>query len=64
MPMVLFDDDDDLRKGYQFTTDMLRRGIYMHPWHNMFLSTAHTADDIDRTLAASERAMEKVARLA
>jgi glutamate-1-semialdehyde 2,1-aminomutase len=35
---------------------MLNRGILFHPgaYENLFVSTAHTTDDIDRTLAAAE----------
>lgn len=61
MPMVLFEDDDDLKKGYLFTSEALSNGIYLHPWHNMFLSAAHTSDDIDQALAATNLAMKSVA---
>lgn len=61
MPMVLFDDDADLAKGGLFTSVALNHGVYLHPWHNMFLSLAHTDADIDRALAATEPAMAAVA---
>jgi glutamate-1-semialdehyde 2,1-aminomutase len=54
MPMVLFDDDADCRKGYRFATAALERGVYLHPKHNMFLSVAHSEADIDAALAATE----------
>ncbi len=60
MPMVLFDDDTDLVKGYRFTSEALRRGVYLHPWHNMFLSVAHTEADIERTLEVTDAALETV----
>jgi glutamate-1-semialdehyde 2,1-aminomutase len=41
----------------------LARGVYLHPTHTMFLSTAHTAADIDEALAATDEAMAVVARL-
>lgn len=62
MPMVLFDDDDDLAKGNAFTVEALQHGVYLHPWHDMFLSAAHTDADIDRALEATEKAMAVVAR--
>jgi glutamate-1-semialdehyde aminotransferase len=34
----------------------------MHATHTMFLSAAHTAADIDRTLDATDAAMAEVAR--
>ncbi|HEY2481061.1 MAG TPA: aminotransferase class III-fold pyridoxal phosphate-dependent enzyme, partial [Caulobacteraceae bacterium] len=37
MPLFLFDDDQDQRKGYCWASEMLKRGVYVHPWHNMFL---------------------------
>ena len=46
MPMFLFDDDPDLRKGYRWCSEMVSRGVYMHPFHNMFISNALTMDDI------------------
>lgn len=54
MPLFLFDDDRDLRKGYFWSSAMLQRGVYVHPWHNMFLCAAMTDADIDFTLDAAE----------
>lgn len=62
MPMVLFDDDGDFRKAFLFTTETLRRGVYLHPWHNMFLSAAHDEADVDQAVAAAGPAMAEVAR--
>jgi glutamate-1-semialdehyde 2,1-aminomutase len=60
MPLFLFDDDPDLRMGFCFASQMLARGIYTHPWHNMFLCAAMTAQDIDQTLDAAEAALDVV----
>ncbi|MDR3513032.1 MAG: aminotransferase class III-fold pyridoxal phosphate-dependent enzyme [Caulobacteraceae bacterium] len=54
MPLFLFDDDRDLRKGFFWSSAMLQRGVYVHPWHNMFLCTAMTEADIDFALNAAE----------
>jgi glutamate-1-semialdehyde 2,1-aminomutase len=62
MPVILFDDDADRRKGWMFCTEALKRGIYLHATHTMFLSAAHTAADIDRTLDATDAALAEVAR--
>ena len=56
MPLFLFDDDPDLRKGFCFSSEMLARGVYVHPWHNMFLCAAMTDADIDGALNAAEGA--------
>ncbi len=54
MPLFLFEDDPDLRRGFCFSSEMLRRGIYVHPWHNMFLCAAMTEADIDLALDAAD----------
>ncbi|WP_293387731.1 aminotransferase class III-fold pyridoxal phosphate-dependent enzyme [Phenylobacterium sp. RIFCSPHIGHO2_01_FULL_69_31] len=56
MPLFLFDDDPDLRKGFCWSSEMLNRGVYVHPWHNMFLCAAMTPADIAQTLDAAEGA--------
>ena len=56
MPLFLFDDDQDLRKGFCWSSAMLERGVYVHPWHNMFLCAAMTEADIDQALDAAEGA--------
>ncbi len=54
MPLFLFDEDPDLRKGFFWSSQMLKRGVYVHPWHNMFLCAAMTPADIDQALDAAE----------
>ena len=61
MPLILFDDDPDFARGALFTTEVLARGVYLHPWHNMFLSAAHSPADIDRALEATDHALAAVA---
>ena len=62
MPMVLFDDDPDLEKGNLFAATALRHGVYLHPWHNMFLSLAHGEAEIDQALEATDKALAAVAQ--
>jgi len=64
MPLFLFDDDPDLRKGFCFSSEMLSRGVYVHPWHNMFLCAAMTEADIAQTLDAAEGAFGALKRQA
>jgi glutamate-1-semialdehyde 2,1-aminomutase len=54
MPLFLFEEDPDLRKGFCWSSAMLARGVYVHPWHNMFLCAAMTEQDIDEALDAAE----------
>ncbi|MDB5424679.1 MAG: hemL [Phenylobacterium sp.] len=64
MPLFLFDDDPDLRRGFCFARAMLERGVYIHPWHNMFLCAAMTEADIEGALDAAEGAFAALKRQA
>jgi len=41
---------------------MVGRGIYVHPWHNMFLCAAMTESDIDSAVAAADESFRVVAK--
>ncbi len=56
MPMILFDDDPDLRLGYCWTAEALTRGVYIHPWHNNFICAALTEKDVQQTLDVTDQA--------
>ena len=56
MPLFLFGGDSDFRRGYCWSVEMLKRGIYVHPWHNMFICNAMTEADVDTTIAAADAA--------
>jgi glutamate-1-semialdehyde 2,1-aminomutase len=60
MPQIFFENDPDFRIGYAWCAEALKRGAYLHPYHNMFLSGAHTTADIDATLQATDAAFEEV----
>ena len=62
LPIIMFDDDADFAKGNVFTTIALRHGVYLHPWHNMFLSAAHTENHIIKALIATQHGLEAVAQ--
>lgn len=63
MPLVQFvGDDADATLGNAFCGEALRRGVYMHHKHNMFLGTAHTDAEIDLALEATEAAFAALAR--
>ncbi|WP_340110517.1 aminotransferase class III-fold pyridoxal phosphate-dependent enzyme [Pikeienuella sp. HZG-20] len=61
MPLILFDADVNFAKGDLFCLEALRRGVFLHPWHNMFLSTAHRETDIAEALTATDAAFGAVA---
>ena len=60
MPLIMFDDDPGLGKGYLWNDALMKRGVYFHPWHNMFMCAAMTEKDIDDTLQASDEAFKIV----
>ena len=46
--------------GYRWCAEMVRRGIYVHPWHNMFLCAAMSEADIDGAVAAAGESFKAV----
>lgn len=45
-----------------FTGEAARRGVWLHPWHNWFLSAAHGEDDVRQTLDGTDEAFAAVRR--
>jgi glutamate-1-semialdehyde 2,1-aminomutase len=43
-----------------FTGEAARRGVWLHPWHNWFLSAAHTEDEVRRALERTDGAFAAV----
>jgi glutamate-1-semialdehyde 2,1-aminomutase len=43
-----------------FTSEAARRGVWLHPWHNWFLSVAHTDADVRLALERTEAAFDAV----
>ncbi len=64
MPTLLFEGNRDWRLGSAFCSEALRHGAHFHPKHNMFLSCAHSAPDIDAALGAAEAGFRAVAGMA
>ncbi|MDT0274816.1 aminotransferase class III-fold pyridoxal phosphate-dependent enzyme [Blastococcus goldschmidtiae] len=64
MPLLRFlDDDAASTMARTWTNEAVKRGVYLHPVHNWFLSAAHTADDIDLALERTDDAFAELARL-
>ena len=61
MPLMTFADDADFELAGVWTDVAAQRGAYFHPWHNWFLSAAHTDADIDAALVATDEAFAAVA---
>jgi glutamate-1-semialdehyde 2,1-aminomutase len=64
MPLILFDEDPDMRLGYAWSASMVRHGVYMHPWHNMFISAAMTDANIAFALDAADQSFAELAKTA
>lgn len=62
MPMLQFAQDENARLGETFCQEALKRGVYMHHKHNMFLGTAHTFEEIDYALEATDAAFAALAK--
>jgi glutamate-1-semialdehyde 2,1-aminomutase len=63
LPFLTFAADTAARtfdRANVFTGEAARRGVYLHPWHNWFLSAAHTPDDIRRRLERTDEAFAAV----
>ena len=60
LPHLSFSEDPELKKAFAFTDAAIRHGVLLHPWHNMFVSTAHTPDVVDDALARTERAFAEL----
>ena len=58
---MTFQGDEDFRLASLWTDVAAHRGAYFHPWHNWFLSAAHTDADIDEALLATDEAFAAVA---
>jgi glutamate-1-semialdehyde 2,1-aminomutase len=43
-----------------FTGEAARRGVWLHPWHNWFLCTAHADDDVRLALERTDAAFAAV----
>ena len=56
MPLMKFADDPDFRVGFFWCSEMLRRGVYTHPWHNMFINTAMSEETVEQTIRAADGA--------
>lgn len=60
LPLIMFEDDPGYSKGYAWNGALMKRGVYFHPWHNMFICAAMTEADIDHTLQVADDAFKVV----
>jgi glutamate-1-semialdehyde 2,1-aminomutase len=60
MPLLTFAADTQFERANRFTGRAAQLGVYLHPWHNWFTCAAHTDDDIDTALRATDEAFAAV----
>jgi len=60
IPFMSFQNDTGFAMNKVFCAAAAARGVYFHPHHNWFLSTAHTEADIRRTLEVTDAAFKAV----
>lgn len=62
IPFMTFANDPKFRMSRAFAGACADRGVFLHPTHNWFVSTAHGDADIDTALESTNGAFEEVAR--
>jgi glutamate-1-semialdehyde 2,1-aminomutase len=60
MPLLLFADDPEFERTRAWAQACARHGVYLHPIHNWFLSTAHDDATIDAALTRTDDAFHEV----
>jgi len=63
IPMLKFNyEDEEKNEKYKniFFSEVIERGVFLHPSHHWFLSLAHLDKDIDDTLNAAEAGFAKL----
>jgi glutamate-1-semialdehyde 2,1-aminomutase len=60
MPQILIDGDGDFRRGFAVASEMIQRGVYLHPWHNNFVCAALSEADVAFAVGVAEEAFAAV----
>ena len=60
IPFLTFSNETNLYRSQHFSAECIKRGAFIHPHHNWFLSTAHTQADIDTTIEIADEAFSSV----
>lgn len=61
LPLIMFEDDPDHKLTYAWNDALVRRGIYFHPYHNMFMCSAMTEADIAHATEQADAAFGEIA---
>ena len=60
LPLIRIADDPDAALTSRWTDALVRRGIYFHPYHNMFFCAAMTEGDVDHALEQADEAFAEL----
>ncbi|MCU0577302.1 MAG: aminotransferase class III-fold pyridoxal phosphate-dependent enzyme [Desulfobacterota bacterium] len=60
IPFMKFANETNFMRSQLFCGECASRGVFFHPHHNWFLSTAHTPQDIAQTLDAADEGFRVV----
>ncbi|MGH7358952.1 MAG: hypothetical protein ACREJR_09070, partial [Candidatus Rokuibacteriota bacterium] len=63
LPFLTFAEDvaaGTFDRANVFTSEAARRGVWLHPWHNWFLSAAHADEDVRLALERTDAAFAAV----
>lgn len=60
MPYMTFADDPSLEKSRYFCGQAVRRGVFLHPHHNWFISAALTEDDLKKAFEVTDQCFKLV----
>ena len=60
LPFIRFANETNFKRSQLFCKECSLRGVYFFWYHNMFLSAAHTEEDIKKTLDVADQAFKVV----
>jgi len=60
LPFMTFAAEDGWERSKLFCEECYQRGVFFHPFHNWFISSAHTEEDIKKTLDTTDAAFKRV----
>ncbi|MDQ2700927.1 MAG: aminotransferase class III-fold pyridoxal phosphate-dependent enzyme [Actinomycetota bacterium] len=60
LPFMSFKDDVEEERAFLWASECALRGVYLHPFHNWFLSAAHDEASIDDALSRTDEAFAAV----
>lgn len=63
IPFMTFVGDISFRRSQLFAAESMKRGVFFHPHHNWFISTAHEEKDIEKSVNVANDAFKEVKKV-